>query len=87
MTEYASWNFRVVSFPESGPEYSYLTICEVYYDRDENVSAWCEASIGGFETTDDLVGTLKLMLEATGPASVTLDATLLPGYEEWKSRQ
>lgn len=83
MTEFASWEYRVVKFPYdkiSGD--FYLSLCEVYYDRDGSVSAWCESSVSAFDTIDDLLGTLELMKVAGGYGA--LNGTLLPGYETWK---
>lgn len=55
------WNYRMFT-----GEDGFVTVGIVYYDKDSNPIAWNEAELTpGGESVEELIGCLKLMMEAT----------------------
>ena len=54
-----TWNYRVLR--EECADMDFFKIIEVYYG---DGLSWCDASIDGWNSPDELKGTLEKMLEA-----------------------
>ena len=58
-----SWNYRIMRREQAGDKPTTLYgLVEAYYDEDGNLDGWTDSKIGWYDTTDELINDLFVML-------------------------
>ena len=73
------WNYRVVDTSE-GEEESFLEVCEVFYDENDDPAGWAPARLCG-DNIEDLGECAKLMIKAMNSPTLTQDDFIGKYYE------
>lgn len=67
----SSWNYRIVKTADD-----WYGLHEIYYDDEGHVNAWAEICIGLFESPDEIITTLEMMLSDARNRPVLDDAEI-----------